>query len=186
MYARIRAILTALSALLLMLTLTLWLRSYRRADIGGLFVAGGRLQAAGSYWGKMHFFLSDLEFGHTRAWSLDVTSGTLDEFLSLRDALTSTPALDRGTLGLRLVRSPPQSFYGATYWIVVLPHWLLALLFAFLPIAWLRHHLRVRRRIKHHLCLHCGYDLRSSTDRCPECGHPTPTTSAPVTRATSP
>src|SRR5688572_15787164 len=146
MYARIRAILTALSAILLVLTVTLWLRSYRRADIGGLFVADGRLQAAGSYWGRMHFFLSDLEFGHTRAWSFDATSGTLDEFLTLRDALTTAPVLDRGTLGLRLVRSPPQSLYGASYWIVVIPHWLLALVFAVLPAAWLRHHLRLRRR----------------------------------------
>jgi predicted amidophosphoribosyltransferase len=37
-----------------------------------------------------------------------------------------------------------------------------------------RHHDRKRRN----LCVHCGYDLRASKDRCPECGEPIPT-SAP-------
>jgi hypothetical protein len=54
-----------------------------------------------------------------------------------------------------------------------MPYWALMLvtapLAAALPIKFAR---RMRRRHRHRkgLCLRCGYDLRASTDRCPECG----------------
>lgn len=45
---------------------------------------------------------------------------------------------------------------------------------AFFPAAWLVHFLAVRRlrsrRRRRNLCICCGYDLRASTSRCPECG----------------
>ena len=53
------------------------------------------------------------------------------------------------------------------------PCWLLALGTAALPAAWLRGYLR-RRRLRadaaRGLCRSCGYDLRATPGRCPECG----------------
>ncbi|MCY2950687.1 MAG: hypothetical protein NTU53_01765 [Planctomycetota bacterium] len=58
---------------------------------------------------------------------------------------------------------------------VSVPYWLLTALLAFYPArrAWTRR--RQMRRLRLGLCLTCGYDLRASKDRCPECGSPIPT-----------
>jgi hypothetical protein len=57
---------------------------------------------------------------------------------------------------------------------ILFPHWSLATLFALLP-TWrlISAILRTRRRAKRQrlgLCPTCGYDLRASPERCPECG----------------
>jgi hypothetical protein len=63
-----------------------------------------------------------------------------------------------------------KQFSGPTHTSISLPYWSLALPTAGAPIARAAAIARRRRRIKAGLCAQCGYDLRATPDRCPECG----------------
>lgn len=56
-------------------------------------------------------------------------------------------------------------------WIVV-PHWAVASFASILPGIWVVRLWRANRRSPLGYCPTCGYDLRASNDRCPECGTP--------------
>jgi hypothetical protein len=58
--------------------------------------------------------------------------------------------------------------------------------FAVAPLVWLRRVVRVRHRRTAGQCQRCGYDLRASPDRCPECGAITPETHSAVHPLTNP
>lgn len=64
----------------------------------------------------------------------------------------------------------------ANNWAVVIPYWFPAGLAAILPACWLTSLGRRRRRraarVRRGLCPACGYDLRGTPARCPECGAP--------------
>jgi hypothetical protein len=49
-------------------------------------------------------------------------------------------------------------------------YWLPAVAASVLPGIWLFRWLRSKKRRRGNLCPVCGYDLRASPDRCPECG----------------
>ena len=55
-------------------------------------------------------------------------------------------------------------------WEFALHDWFLMLLFAVAPMLWAIDGARRRRRTISGFCSTCGYDLRASPDRCPECG----------------
>jgi hypothetical protein len=76
-----------------------------------------------------------------------------------------TGSLGRAGLHLAFWRSPVL-----TGWTIGLPHWLILLLTGLIPGRKLIGALRRRRRALRAVCVNCGYDLRATPDRCPECG----------------
>jgi hypothetical protein len=50
------------------------------------------------------------------------------------------------------------------------PCWLAAIVFLVLPMFWIWARMGQQSRTRRGSCRRCGYDLRASKDRCPECG----------------
>jgi hypothetical protein len=57
-------------------------------------------------------------------------------------------------------------------WTIQMRPWLFVFPPAILPTCWALRYLRRRRIKRDGLCPTCGYDLRATPDRCPECGTP--------------
>ena len=57
-----------------------------------------------------------------------------------------------------------------TYWALSVPHWFVALLLVAAPARPLTARVVRWSRRRAGSCLACGYDLRASPERCPECG----------------
>jgi hypothetical protein len=80
-----------------------------------------------------------------------------------------------GVLGFGLLHGVPLDMYAdraiTRRTAVAIPWWLITTTLAFL---WVRLHLNAlaqRRREKNNCCPSCGYDLRATPEKCPECGH---------------
>lgn len=54
--------------------------------------------------------------------------------------------------------------------LVAMPFGAVAAIFAILPLIYLINWQRRRQRFMPGVCMKCGYDLRATLDRCPECG----------------
>jgi hypothetical protein len=85
-----------------------------------------------------------------------------------------------GTTNTRVAWTGQVGFAGrqsVTPWLImapydawIVPYWALAAATGALPALWVPHAVRRVYRRRKGRCVRCGYDLRASGDRCPECG----------------
>ena len=162
-------LLAAASLLLCFAFLALWFRSHRAGDDIG-YSAGARRHYLRTGGGEMALEISTYSTDRFRPqfrWETDPRrAGAL--YMIRRDSVWKRLGFyaAQGSIG------SPGRVVGATSTVMV-PMWLPAALTAPLPALWLAtrtRRQRRRRRAESGLCARCGYDLRASTGRCPECG----------------
>ena len=150
MRCRLFTILSALSLVLFVAVVVLWVVSYRFPPNR----AGG----------------DSLNFTHTDPlwWVLSVRGRLVLCRQSGREWGDEFPGFDFAGFEYGGLRGPVGSLYN-----VAVPHWFAAAVMLALPLVWVRSALR-RRRERHRAragqCWRCGYDLRATPERCPECG----------------
>ena len=76
----------------------------------------------------------------------------------------------------------PNKYGRLRQWLIGFPLWPVAVITSLPGLYWL---LSFRRRRPLGACIKCGYDLRATPGRCPECGAEQPLTGSPSTPASS-
>ena len=143
---RVSAIFVVSSMVLCVATAALWVRAQRGPQPGYYVIADRRSYGVGTEPGGVIGFLQQ-------------------ERPAYRDGDPADVMFDR--LGFRYYRITSA---GMRRWNLMLPFWLIGLAAAVPPIGWLGRRLRTRRRRSAGRCAACGYDLRATPGRCPECG----------------
>ena len=196
MARRLLTLLSALSLLLCVAAAVVWVRSY---FVGEALIWNGVRREAGKsqevLW-SVNVWSAQGGVGvyHDQLWMPAGFYARADTFDWARDRMrvypyVPIPQLQRGRyvqgLGVTLFEwrgeqtwptmdlASPAASNPARERVLILPYWLPVLLTALLP-AWAALHWRRARRtasrLRGGLCPQCGYDLRATPGRCPECG----------------
>jgi hypothetical protein len=182
----------ALSSVVLVAVVALWVRSHHVTD-GWAWSDGVQVPTAGYRisWRKMLlsrkgkvYFIADRNMGGATPYSRRLDSEQAQatyQFNYLMLPMSNRPTLERRFLGFERLTYSGYPMIASTMigppveltriWAV--PYWPAVLAATVLPAwwwakAWRR--TRQARRVRQGLCARCGYDLRASRGACPECG----------------
>jgi hypothetical protein len=169
---------TILSLVLLIGSVILWVRSYTVEDMllwlrmdGGRYTqtAPGCLVLAeetASFRGLKRDEYG-LKYYHERA---SPVSSVIVRMLTLSIGPRDTWIQGEwGGFGLWRWQSADKVYSKTT---ILVPFWSIVGVTSLLPLGWLVRRLFRRGGARSGLCRTCGYDLRATPDRCPECGRP--------------
>jgi hypothetical protein len=122
-------------------------------------------------WGNIYLIYSNVPLGTDAAWSASLRRAEGEEAHRDKERLNDSPDIKHlagfQVAVVRDIGGGDPSFY---YSFVSAPIWAICLPLAWISQRWIRRTLRLRHRVGQGLCLHCGYDLRGTPERCPECG----------------
>ena len=176
------ALCSAASAVLLVAVLAVWARSYFRGD--GVIYQPRIENVLHLYevrWARGRLSVDMLAAEPTATSRLFWYS-----FVPARAGAATADPDEIQFLGVGLLRrrenvwrlpASPSSYTTVREVGLSFPCWQAAALSACLPATWLtrRRRRRINRlRLERGQCARCGYDLRASPSRCPECGTPAP------------
>jgi hypothetical protein len=164
----------AISLLLCVAMCVLWARGYRFDDKIEYRTHGGGLGGHSDYW--MWSYGGAIGMAMSTEWTPDAgISFYSSDCSALGETNINAFRSDRSArpglhlLGLWFVHDPTDR--SPLPWRELgLPTWFAVIFLAILPLVWMRGCARRRDRMRHGLCPTCGYDLRVSPNRCPECG----------------
>lgn len=169
----------------------LWVITWStQCDVGLMWIKyppNGRVEQWHSIWtssrGGMRLDLSGQSFSATSnnakkygprslVWDTGDNQGRYPTWGN-KASLTQSDFIQK-TLGFQICWSSALISSSVGLYSVTVPHWFAMLLCLPVPALWMRRFLKQRSRRIRGLCQKCGYDLRGSTEKCPECGTPVP------------
>jgi hypothetical protein len=167
MFRRLFTTLSALSLLLCVAVGVLWVRSHRVTDHVQWLSAGGDRPF------DLYSMHGDLVLLRVDSFHLDdEPEPTRGLSWNSEELLPQSPMPIRhwwNNLGFDYADLSEDGLIGPEGFGAVAPHWALALVFSLAPPVWGLRRGVVRRRGRDTKCRTCGYDLRATPGRCPEC-----------------
>jgi hypothetical protein len=170
------------SLLLCVTSVGFWVRSYRYHDDYRVLVRdAGRVVDVTSLYGGLQVAKIENVYNRDGAWGWTWDQGWVTSELKGSGSNSFRPGKDwqlgdgAGTerndqwLGFRLLTGHYGTSASTPFWSIRVPLGFLSLCFAILPAYWMMGRM-MRRKRRPGRCIKCGYDLRATPDRCPECG----------------